>query len=303
MPSLRYTQSIPSFNEHFHDNEGDDSIDQGPAGGRTWDGRAASAHDQARLPLLSPSEMANANAADVVARLRTAPYANALRATFGDHVLDDTTAAFNAALLALEVFQQAPQEFYPYDSKYDAYLRGQVALTRQEARGLALFNDPAKGNCASCHPSSIRNGALPQFTDYGYIALGAPRNPEIAANRDPSFFDLGLCGPERTDLVDRAEYCGLFRTPSLRNVALRHRYFHNGVFRTLKEVLAFYADRDAHPTRWYPRGEQGVGRRYNDLPPQYHSNVYREAPFRSVSGNGAALTNAEIDDVIAFLKR
>jgi cytochrome c peroxidase len=58
VPSLMYTQNIPPFTEHYFDDDGDDSVDQGPAGGRTWDGRSQSAHDQARLPLFSPLEMA-----------------------------------------------------------------------------------------------------------------------------------------------------------------------------------------------------------------------------------------------------
>jgi cytochrome c peroxidase len=57
VPSLRYTQSVPPFNEHF--TEEDQGIDQGPVGGHTWDGRADTVHDQARLPLLSPLETAN----------------------------------------------------------------------------------------------------------------------------------------------------------------------------------------------------------------------------------------------------
>jgi cytochrome c peroxidase len=72
VPSLMYTQNIPPFTEHYFDDEGDDSIDQGAAGGRTWDGRAQSAHDQARLPLFSPFEMANAGADAVVARVQRA---------------------------------------------------------------------------------------------------------------------------------------------------------------------------------------------------------------------------------------
>src|SRR6185436_20980742 len=54
-PSLRYLQRVPRFTEHFHDPEGD-GTDQGPTGGYTWDGRAQTAHDQARLPLYSPLE-------------------------------------------------------------------------------------------------------------------------------------------------------------------------------------------------------------------------------------------------------
>src|SRR3979490_1614635 len=104
VPSLMYTQNIPPSPEHYFDDEGDDSIDQGPAGGRTWDGRAQTVHDQARLPLLSPREMANASPDAVVERLRRASYARTFREVFGASALDDPVTAFNAALLALEVF-------------------------------------------------------------------------------------------------------------------------------------------------------------------------------------------------------
>jgi cytochrome c peroxidase len=63
VPSLMYSQNVPPFTEHYFEDEGDDGIDQGPAGGRTWDGRAQSAHDQALLPLFSPFEMANGSSA------------------------------------------------------------------------------------------------------------------------------------------------------------------------------------------------------------------------------------------------
>jgi cytochrome c peroxidase len=302
VPSLRYLQSVPPFTEHMHDADGDDSIDQGPAGGRTWDGRAQTVHDQARLPLLSPREMANGSPGSVVAKLRRASYADTFRDVFGRGVLEDEETAFKAGLLALEVFQQTPREFYPYDSKYDAYLRGQAKLTRSEANGLALFNDPSKGNCAICHPSAIKEGKFPAFTDYGYVAVGVPRNSGIPANRDPDFFDLGLCGPERTDLKDREEYCGLFRTPSLRNVATRHVFFHNGAFNDLRRVVTFYVERDTHPSKWYPRNAQGTVRKFDDLPAKYHENVNREPPFDRGPGDKPALSRAEIDDVIAFLK-
>jgi cytochrome c peroxidase len=302
VPSLRYLQSVPRFTEHMHEAEGDDSIDQGPAGGRTWDGRAQTAHEQARLPILSPREMANGSVEAFVVKLRRASYASALREGFGADVLDDPATAFNAALLALEVFQQSPGEFYPYDSKYDAYLRGTAKLTPSEARGLALFNDPVKGNCAVCHPSAIKAGAFPQFTDYGYVAVGVPRNGGIPANRDPKFFDLGLCGPERTDLRDRHEYCGLFRTPTLRNVATRRTFFHNGVFHSLNQVLEFYVGRDSQPEKWYPRDKGGQVRKFNDLPLEFHGNVNREPPFDRQPGDKPALSPAEIADVVAFLR-
>jgi len=302
VPSLRYTQDIPVFTEHFFEDDGNDSGDQGPAGGRTWDGRAQSAHDQARLPLLSPLEMANADEAAVVARLRGVAYAGQLREAFGADVLEDDRRALKALLLALEVYQQSPLEFYPYDSKYDAWLRRQVQLSPQEQRGLELFNDARKGNCASCHPSGIRDGAFPQFTDYGYVALGVPRNPAIAANADPHFYDLGLCGPLRTDLRDKPQTCGLFRTPSLRNVAQRPVFFHNGSVSRLEDAVRFYATRDTAPQEWYPRAADGALRKFDDLPSQYQDNIEMQRPFGQKSGEGPLLSEAEVQDLVAFLK-
>ena len=301
-PSRRYLQTLPPFSEHHYESDGDDSIDAGPTGGHTWDGRAASAHEQARLPLLSPAEMANGSAAEVVAKLEHGHHAAAFRAAFGTAIFDDPKTAFRAALMALEVFEQSPRDFYPYSSKYDAVLRGQAELSAQEARGLRLFDDPAKGNCASCHPSApTPDGAFPLFTDFGLIALGVPRNRALAVNADPRYADLGLCGPLRTDFSARADYCGLFRTPTLRNVAVRGSYFHNGVFHTLRDVLRFYVLRDIEPGRFYERDAAGQVQKFDDLPPRYHANVDTDPPFDRQPGDAPALDDAEIDDIVAFL--
>ncbi|AMO92924.1 cytochrome c family protein [Collimonas fungivorans] len=303
VPSLRYIQNVPAFTEHFFDDDGDDSIDAGPTGGHNWDGRAPSTHDQARIPLLSAHEMGNANAAEVVEKLKKASYVAQFRATFGEDIFDSREQAFKWALMALEVFQESPTEFYPYNSKYDAFLRQQTQLSKQELNGLRLFNDASKGNCASCHISEITaSGAFPQFTDYGLIAIGVPRNKNIPANADPKYFDMGLCGPDRTDLKDKTEYCGLFKTPSLRNVATRQVFFHNGAFTSLEQVMKFYVQRDTQPQKWYPRDKEGKVRKFDDLPEAYHGNVNVEAPFDRKPGDRPALTDGEIKDVIAFLK-
>ena len=301
VPSLTYTQTIPPFTEHYFDDEGDDSVDQGPAGGRAWDGRSQSVHDQARLPLFSPFELANPNADAVVDKVRRAVYAAQFRAAFGGNIFEDSSLAFKAVLLALETFQQSAAEFYPYSSKYDAWLRHEASLSADELRGLAAFNDPAKGNCARCHPSAMRNGAFPQFTDFGYAAVGAPRNRAIPANADSRYYDLGLCGPLRSDLADKRQYCGLFRTPSLRNVAIRRVFFHNGVFHRLEDVVRFYAERDTQPQKWYPRGANGATLKFDDLPPQYHGNLDTKAPFDRHAGDPPALSEADIKDMVVFL--
>ena len=300
-PSLTYLQSVPPFTEHMHEAEGDDSVDQGPAGGRTWDGRAATAHDQALLPLLSPAEMANPSLQALVARVEDSDSGAAMRTAFGDRVFEDPGAAASAILLALEVFQQSPAEFYPYTSKYDRFLRGEAKLTAQELRGLEAFDDPERGNCASCHPSRIKEGAFPVFTDFGYVSLGVPRNRSLPGNQDARHYDLGLCGPIRTDLAARSEYCGLFRTPSLRNVALRKSFFHNGSFNSLERVLDFYAERDTNPAKWYAKGADRRIRKFDDLPSEVVGHVNNDPPFGRKPGDRPALTKAERADIVAFL--
>jgi cytochrome c peroxidase len=302
VPTLMYAQGVPPFTEHYFDDEDDDGIDQGPAGGRTWDGRAASAHEQARLPLLSPFEMANADENAVAARVRASRSAAALRAAFGASVLTDPARTFRALLMSLETYQESPDEFAPYSSKYDAWLRHEATLSANELRGLAAFDDPERGNCARCHPSALRHGAFPAFTDYGYAAIGAPRNAAIPANRDPHWFDLGLCGPLRTDLAGRRGYCGMFRTPTLRNVATRRVFFHNGVLQRLEDVVRFYAERDTEPERWYPRGKDGAVIAFDDLPGEYRGNVDVQIPFGGRPGSAPRLSEADIEDVVAFLR-
>jgi cytochrome c peroxidase len=297
-----YSQNVPPFTEHYREDEGDDSIDQGPAGGRTWDGRAQSSHAQALLPLFSNLEMANADAGAVVSKVQLAAYAEAFRDTFGEHVFADNALAFKGVLAALEAYQQSPADFYPYRSKYDAWLRHEAALSPQELRGLAAFNDPVRGNCARCHPSGLHDGAFPQFTDFGFAAIGAPRNLKIPSNADPRYHDLGLCGPLRTDLKDKAEYCGLFRTPSLRNAAKRRVFFHNGALHSLTDVVRFYAERDTQPGKWYPLERDGSVAKFDDLPAMYRGNIDMQPPFGRHAGEAAAFSETDIQDIVAFLK-
>jgi cytochrome c peroxidase len=302
VPSLRYLQAVPAFTEHFHDSddEGDESVDAGPTGGLTWDGRVDHGADQARIPLLSSFEMGS-TPAKVAAAVKSAPYADDFRRAFGPTVFESDDKTFAAVLRALEAFEQVPQKFYPYTSKFDAYLAGKAKLNDAELHGLELFNDEKKGNCAACHISQrAKDGTPPQFSDFGLIAIGVPRNRALPINKDGRFHDLGACGPERADLKGRDEFCGLFRTPSLRNVALRKTFFHNGIYHSLDEVVRFYVERDTNPEKFYPVSK-GVVRKFDDLPKRYWANVNREAPFDRKRGEKPALDEAEIRDVVAFL--
>ena len=146
------------------------------------------------------------------------------------------------------------------------------------------------------------DGLPPLFTDFQYEALGAPRNAAIPANRDPRYFDLGVCGPFRTDLHKESQYCGMFLTPTLRNVATRRVFFHNGVFHSLQQVMDWYVNRDLQPDRFYSHDASGHAVKYDDLPPALRANVdTTDAPFDRRAGDAPALTAAQIEDVIAFL--
>jgi cytochrome c peroxidase len=298
VPSLRYLHSAPPFSEKTRFADGDVA----PGGGFTWDGRAGTLKEQARIPLLAANEMANRSTAAVVRKLEKSYYAADFRQAFGADIFKHRDQLFDAALAALAAFQHTAKEFYPFNSKYDAFLRGEIELTEQEERGVALFKDPAKGNCASCHVVLSKRGQPPLFTDFDFLNVGVPRNPRIAANADPAYYDLGLCGPTRRDFASSREYCGFFRAPTMRNVARRDAFFHNGVFGTLREVIDFYNDRDLHPEKFYSHNRDGSVRKFDDLPPGYADNVDRDAPLDRVPGGTAALTEADIDDLIAFLQ-
>ena len=293
-PSVNYL----SFNSAFHfDAEGT------PTGGFFWDGRVASLQEQAAEPFVNTFEMANASVADVIDKLSRATYADEFKRVFGADIFSRPDDAMARVTLALSQYQKEDSEFRAFSSKYDEFLRGNVALSAQEARGLALFNNPDKGNCAGCHPSGKgANGSFPMFTDFTYDNLGVPRNPAIARNADPAYHDLGLC--ERADiLAGHPELCGAFKVPSLRNVAQRHVYFHNGRFNTLKDAITFYVQRDTHPEKWYPLNADGTVKKFDDLPLPYQANVNTtEVPYNRQLGDVPALSDAEVDDVIAFLQ-
>src|SRR5215469_13573369 len=74
-PTLKYLQGAHPFEQHHQGGEedgGNEGVDQGPAGGLTWDGRVDRGRDQARIPILSPVEMANRDEASVVAHILAA---------------------------------------------------------------------------------------------------------------------------------------------------------------------------------------------------------------------------------------
>lgn len=330
VPSLMYLERQPNFSIG-PDNEENESVSIGqlvalsgtavrvqktakqagqsannlvPQGGLFWDGRADTLQNQALSPLLDPREMDGGSIEAVTAKLRHGPYAARFTRLFGASVFDDPRFALAEALFAVARYQIEDASFHPYTSKFDYWLEGKARFTPSELRGYAAFNDPAKANCAGCHlDQPSRDGLPPLFTDHQFEALGIPRNGALALNGNPDYFDLGLCGPYRTDMARDTQYCGMFLTPTLRNVATRGVFFHNGVYHSLQQVLDFYDFRNTEPQKIYPRGANGTVRKFDDLPQRYWGNVdVADPPFDRKAGDPPPMTRQDEADIIAFLK-
>lgn len=274
-----------------------------PQGGLFWDGRADTLQKQAIGPLLDPHEMANASVDDVAAKLARTPYAKTFQQLFGPRVTNDPKQFTAEAMFAVGRYQFEESSFHAFTSKYDYWLQGKARLTQTELRGLQLFNDPKKANCAGCHLSAPTADNLPPlFTDTQYEALAVPRNPALAQNRDPKAYDIGLCGPIRHDLAQQTQYCSMFLTPTLRNTAARHIYFHNGVYHDLKHVMDFYNLRNTNPEKIYSHDASGKVVDFDDVPKQYQANIdFADAPFDVKPTDKPAMTDQDIQDIIAFI--
>ena len=230
-PTVSYAAYSPAFS--FDRKEGL------YVGGQVWDGRAADLCEQAKNPLLNHAEMNNSDKKMVVAAVKRGKSKDLFLEIFGKHAFSDTDLAFDYLVKALEAYEKSA-EINPFSSKFDAYLKGKASLTKEEKRGLKLFNDPKKGNCAACHPSTpdpVSKQVL--FTDFTYDNLGVP-SLDGAAEKPGFKADLGL-----GSIVRKKSENGKFKVPTLRNVAVTAPYFHNGSFQSLEEVVEFYNSRDS----------------------------------------------------------
>jgi cytochrome c peroxidase len=292
-PSVLYMRYVPAFH-YFED---DEAPAPEPRGGFFWDGRSDSLGELVRQPLFNPDEM-NAGTPPLLAgKIARGPYAKEFRKATGSS--SDAAAVMRGIGAALEAYLKS-DEMTPTSSKYDAYVRGQATLTEQEVRGLEIFKDRRRGACSGCHrlAETSTNPAESMFTDYGYDAVALPRNRALPGARNPGSFDLGLCERKNAKTPSSDEkWCSNFRTPSLRNVAVRQSFGHNGVYKTLREVVAFYAQRAVAPGRIYPPGQK-----YDDVPRKYQANVNIYAPvYNRREGAAPPMSDDEIDAVVAFL--
>lgn len=282
------TASYARFSPKFHrDSEGH------YVGGQFWDGRADKLEDQAAGPPLNALEMGMPDKASIVERLRENPaYISAFKSIFGEKVFDDPDAAYAAMTEAIAAFERT-DEFSPFDSRYDRYLRGEVEFTKQEELGRTLFFSDQFTNCNQCHQLRPLPGSAEEtFTNYRFHNIGVPINKAVRAANGSSknAADLGLLA---NSAVNEPSEAGKFKVPTLRNVAVTGPYMHNGIFSDLRTAVVFY-------------------NRYNSKDPAAQINPetdleWGETEFlKTISTteltHGPALDDKRIDALVAFLK-
>ena len=176
-----------------------------------WDGRAGSLEEQAIGPIHNPIEMAEMHETVVPKIAKIPAYQKQFQLIFGggaslQHIAE-AIAAFERTIVS-------------QNSAFDKYTMGETgAMNEAAVRGIALFR--GKARCILCH-----NG--PNLTDNRFHNLGVPQ-----------------VGPLKEDLgrymVTRAQQDkGAFKTPTLRSVVETAPYMHDGVFKTLEEVIDFF---------------------------------------------------------------
>lgn len=188
------------------------------SGGRTsffWDGRAETLEDQAIFPIENPIEMA-LPIGEALQRLNADEH---YREQFQTAYASEATA--RALGRALASFQKT---LVTANAPYDRWFHGEdAAISESARRGRQLFI--GKGKCAECHSGE-------DFTSNRFRNIGL-------------FDGERLIDQGRADFTRNSADAGQFKIPSLRNVAVTAPYMHNGMFKTLREVIDYYDDPDA----------------------------------------------------------
>jgi len=180
-----------------------------------WDGREPTLESQLLVPLHASNEM-SASDQETITRLKAIPaYVDLFNKAYGGGADSVTVENLQTAIASFE------RTLISNNSPFDKYAAGQFdALTSQQRRGLDLFRS-ASTRCFECH-------AAPTFGNDNFFVTGVPDLPNQAHDKGRAAI--------ANDGLD-----GAFKAPSLRNVALSAPYMHNGAFKTLEEVIDFYA--------------------------------------------------------------
>ena len=185
-----------------------------------WDGRAKTLEEQAGVPISDPIEMNQAHEVSV-SKVAKVKYKGDFERTFGSGKV--TIEKVEMALASFE------RTLLSGNSPFDRYMYAgdRNALSAAAIRGFSIFTAPARGNCVACHAMGQGNT---RFTDDQFHNLG------VGYDGDAGFKD-----PGRFTVTHQEADRGAFRTPTLRNIAITAPYMHDGSFKTLRDVVDFYA--------------------------------------------------------------
>jgi cytochrome c peroxidase len=315
--------------------------------------------EQGQGPFLNPLEQAIANAQVLCVKVKQADYAGLFEQVWGDGSLNcakDAGGVYERIGRSVAAYERSA-EVNPFSSKFDRFwdnaqdagkdvtkikcgtggggmggaqgcpgggMNGwasyrNLGLTDTELQGLAVYNDPNRGNCASCHTLEPGPDGYPLFTDFGYDNIGVPKNPEnpfysmpAAWNPDgEDWVDYGLGGY----LMSAGEAPGVYepemgkvKVPTLRNVDLRpsedfvKAYGHNGYFKSLDDIVLFYHWRAMMDSGGCMGGGMGGGGMGGGMDCEGMAGMF---PPPEVDQNRATLgmfPRPQVDNIVAFLK-
>jgi cytochrome c peroxidase len=185
-----------------------------------WDGRAPSLEKQAEGPPQNPVEMSNLALVDIEKRLNADPsYRDQFAGAWGPgpitfEMVEKSIASFERTVIAA-------------NSPFDRWKYGhdEKAMSDSAKRGFVVFTSAKKGNCSACH---LVGDKYALFTDNQFHDIGV--GADFSQITDPGLFAVTHKESDR----------GLFKTPSLRNIAMTAPYMHDGSLKDLKQVMDFY---------------------------------------------------------------
>lgn len=175
-----------------------------------WDGRAKSLEEQSLMPIANKEEM-GLPIDEAVKRLnQNKTYTNLFLKIFG------ALPSARTLSLAIAAYEKTLETD---ESKFDLSFGDSIQLSESEERGRQLFVGE-KAKCFDCHMG-------PDFTNDDFKNIGL-------------YDGASLSDKGRFNISKKTEDLGKFKTPSLRNIAITAPYMHNGMFKTLEEVVEFY---------------------------------------------------------------
>jgi len=244
-----------------------------------WDGRVKTLEEQAALPIVNPNEMGQPSLKAAVAGIAAiSEYRDAFRDAFGG------PPSGPDLLRAIAAYERTQRWF---DSPFDRFVVGDTtAIDAAARRGWELFNTSAR--CNKCHALTDAERDTTNFTDNDFHNIGvgivqhhvvplARRAERLLRSGDTSAIDRAAIETDMAALgrflvTRKARDVAAFKTPNLRNVLVTGPYFHDGSQATLWDVIDHY--------------NKGAGLR----------NPYLDEDIQPL-----ALTESEIDDLVAFM--